>query len=240
MWCAQASKRCKSCGNKVCAKHASAANGCCVPCMHAVQEAVRAGRCTDQAEEEEIEAIGGPEAATYGEVTPLGFRSLASRISLTSEDAFVDLGSGLGRVVVQAADEFGVRHSIGVELAASRHELAEELAAASPAADRITLLRADCAAAALWAAHLDGVATAVYASNLLFDEALMRRLAERLEACASVRVVVSLKPFEPLRGFVEELPRELVETSWRAPEDLQQAGALEQSGSLVYVYRRAR
>ena len=59
-----------------------------------------------------------------------------------------------------------------------------------------------------------------------------------LEGCATVRVVASLKPFPSLAGFREELPREMVETSWRAPEEVQQAGAIEQPGSLMYIYRR--
>ena len=59
MWCEQASKTCRSCGRKICPKHCNRANGCCVPCLDAIQDAVRAGRCTDQQEEEEIERQEG-------------------------------------------------------------------------------------------------------------------------------------------------------------------------------------
>ena len=85
IWCERATKTCKACGQRVCPKHANKANGCCLPCLEAVQDAVRQGRCTDQAEEEEIEAIGGAEAATYGEITPLGFRALAARLGLCAD-----------------------------------------------------------------------------------------------------------------------------------------------------------
>ena len=246
IWCSNSKKRCKSCGVKVCPKHASAANGCCVPCLDAVQEAVRQGRCTDQAEEAEIEAVGGAEASTYGEVTPLGFRTMATRLGLGAADTFADLGSGLGRCVLQAASEFHVHRAIGVEMALSRHSLAEELlegASSSAAAERVTFVHGDCADEAVWQDHLADV-SAVYVSNLLFDDALNARLARRLEAAASVRAVASLRPFEGGNaalggGFTEETPRDLlVETSWRAPEELQQAGTLAPSGSLVYVYRR--
>ena len=187
-----------------------------MPCLDAVQEAVRLGRCTDQAEEEAIEAIGGREAATYGEITPLGFRTMAAQLQLSTEDVFVDLGSGLGRVVVQAAAEFNVHCSLGVEMAPSRHALAEELRDATPCSDRVVFINDDCASEAVWRDHLEHT-TVAYASNLLFGEELMQRLARCLESCASLRAVASLKPFEspPLAGFVEVLPRVLVETSWR-------------------------
>ena len=57
-----------------------------------------------QQEEEAIEAIGGAEAATHGEMTPLGFGRWSS--AAAEEDVFADLGSGLGRwPVSQAARE---------------------------------------------------------------------------------------------------------------------------------------
>jgi hypothetical protein len=54
-----------------------------------------------------------------------GFRALARRIGLSPSDNFLDLGSGVGRTVVQAALEFGCRTSHGVELSPSRHERAQ-------------------------------------------------------------------------------------------------------------------
>lgn len=258
MWCEKSQKRCASCERRVCARHMAAANGCCRPCLDAVQEAVREGRCTSQEEDEAIEAIGGPEAAIYGEITSVGFRSLARRVGLGESDVFADLGSGLGRVVVQAAREFGVERACGIEFAQSRHELAVASLEreADDLASRIVFTQADCADPALWAvADLDagshgaegsdtcalsGV-TVVYASNLLFGQELMARLAARLEACHTVRAVASLRPWEPngLAGFHEQQPRVMCETSWRAPEELQQVGASAQyHGSLVYIYLR--
>lgn len=241
IWCAQSKKPCRSCGRPVCPKHTSRSNGCCVPCIDEVQEAVRAGRCTDQHEEEAIEAIGGPEAATYGEVTPIGMRAMAKRLGIDAADFFVDLGSGLGRAVLQVASEFGVRKSAGIEYAPSRHALAEEALLAvgdANVAARVFFVCGDCADEAVWRDHLRD-ATVVFASNLLFGDDLNERTALRLEASEAVRVVATLKPFvRPLQGFTEELPPEMVETSWRAPEEVLQAGPTAQAGSLVYVYRR--
>ena len=51
-------------GIRVCPQHRNKVNGCCVPCLDDIQEAVRQGRCTDQREEEQIEAIGGKPVIT--------------------------------------------------------------------------------------------------------------------------------------------------------------------------------
>ena len=103
--------------------------------------------------------------------------------------------------------------------------------------ERVHLVRGDCASEEVWREHLPET-TVVYASNLLFDATLNARLAERVSSCASVRAVASLKPFEPPPAGFRESAQILVETSWRAPEEVQQAGSCEQAGSLVYVYRR--
>ena len=64
-------------------------------------------------------------SSTYGEITVKGFRELARRIELGVCDNFLDLGSGVGRTVVQAALEFGCQQSYGVEMSRSRHRRAQ-------------------------------------------------------------------------------------------------------------------
>ena len=92
LFCPRSMKTCPACGCKICSKHAASANGCCIKCVRAVQEAALAGRCTTAEEDAELEGIGGPDAALYGELTPIGFRTLASRLGLRESDVFVDLG----------------------------------------------------------------------------------------------------------------------------------------------------
>jgi hypothetical protein len=41
-----------------------------------------------------LEAVGGGNAAIYGEITESGFRSLMASCRLSRDDSFVDLGSG--------------------------------------------------------------------------------------------------------------------------------------------------
>ena len=250
IFCPSSRKTCRGCGASVCAKHASAANGCCEPCLKAVEQFAADGRITTQEEDEAIEAVGGERAALYGEITALGFRSLAARLQLASSDSFVDLGSGLGRVVFQAVREHGVARSVGVEMAGSRHELAEAALASENAdiADRVALVAADCSDPALWRAPdalLRGI-TVIYMGSLMFSPELMTRLAQLIESSPSVRAVATLKRFtddRPPGGFRECSDAEKCETSWTAPTSVGSAhgaGNAPDPGCPVFIYTRAR
>ena len=155
-----------------------------------------------------MKAVGGDFASTYGEITERGFTTLAERLRLGTEDVFVDCGSGRGLTVTQAARDFGVRRSYGVEFATSRHLIAvarlESNAVDEDTARRATLLQGDCADAELWAGGALSKCTCVYASNMLFDANLNARLKRCVEGCVSVRCVAAYKPFdEGLYGFGE-------------------------------------
>jgi hypothetical protein len=115
-------------------------------------------------------------------------------------------------------------------------------------------VRGDCAAPHLWSG--DGAlagATVVFTCSIMFDEALMSRIARRIEGCPTVRIVATLQRFPggPPKGFVESAPAEMCETSWMAAKHacplLSGAGpctagavgvARTASGSAVYIYVR--
>lgn len=216
-----------------------------------IQRAVRDGLCTSSIEDLALEKVGGPTASTYGELTPYGMNELGSALRLGPADVFCDLGSGLGRLVVQAVRDFGVIHSCGVEFMVSRHRLAEaEIERADGAAPliglrrRITLIHGDCADAELWRDHdLAGRVTCAFASNLLFDGQLNERLRQRLEeAGPTLRAVASLKEWPGgLAGFeAAQLVR--CETSWSAKLLLVDGAGSPRphEGSPVYIYERSR
>ncbi|CAE8711358.1 unnamed protein product [Polarella glacialis] len=60
-------------------------------------------------------------AATYGEISLEGMRSLLKAASVGEDDVFCDLGSGRGRAVLQAHLTTKARRVLGVELSAERH-----------------------------------------------------------------------------------------------------------------------
>ncbi|EFJ49649.1 hypothetical protein VOLCADRAFT_120730 [Volvox carteri f. nagariensis] len=67
-----------------------------------------------------VEATGG--SPTYGEITGEGVTQFLRRVPLRPDDVLVDLGSGLGRLVLQVACSARLRRCVGIELSASRHE----------------------------------------------------------------------------------------------------------------------
>ncbi|GLC36953.1 hypothetical protein PLESTB_000174700 [Pleodorina starrii] len=69
-----------------------------------------------------VEATGG--SPTYGEITGQGVTQFLRSVPLQADDVLVDLGSGLGRLVLQVAASARLRRCVGLELSASRHEQA--------------------------------------------------------------------------------------------------------------------
>lgn len=179
-----------------------------------------------------IRAVGGPAADVYGELSSQGFRTLAKRIGLSPSDAFLDVGSGHGKLVLQAGN-FGVASSTGIEMSPSRHSAALRALAASPRhiRRRASMVCGDVSSTGDGLDDAVGSATAVYVSNLMFSAELTSRIAQRLEAVVSVRVIAVLVPFAhgSLAGFVADQSPEMCEMSW--------AVSGERTG--VTIYRRA-
>ena len=157
-----------------------------------------------------------------------GFGQLAVRLRLSDADRFADLGSGLGKCVLQAATDHNVADAVGIEFSPSRHEMAKRSRDALPTAvaSRVRFIEGDCASVGLWEGAdtpLAG-ATVVWVCSTCFGAHLMERICGRLEAAASVRAVASLRPFVQLRGFAEAMPPEPCEMSWNAAAKLAAIG----------------
>ena len=208
----------------------SAANG-------AASAAIAAAMMTDvpKLTQDELRLLGdqsGLGSSTYGEITSSGFQTLMVSCELAQSDQFVDLGSGRGICVLQAAREYHVHRACGIELAPSRHALAiQALAAAEEnVRDRTRFIEGDAAAPSVAAMLDEEESTVVYCSNLLFDEPLMRRIAKLLEAARSVRCVAALRPIDGgLDGFVVAEQPVHCEMSWTKPSG---------QGHPCVVYRR--
>lgn len=181
---------------------------------------------------------------TYGEVTPLGVRQLLTELLRYTANAdnnhvsnmvtqptpptpfrdanFYDLGSGVGKAVVQAALEFPsrVRTSVGIELVQARHEIAAKSLATVAADPAAAVLRQSYYDAA--AGELDGSlmpplepienvvrvvqgdmlaadifnATHIYLSSLCFTANLLRDVVAHIStSCPHLVAVASLLPF---------------------------------------------
>lgn len=116
---------------------------------------------------------------TYGEIMPAATGHLLEYLRLTRRDRFYDLGSGLGKVVLHAAMSGPIAKCVGLELADSRHRIAQQKlrhvrALGLIRAQRCSFRRADFMRAQL------GDATVIYTCSTAFSTTLMNALAARL------------------------------------------------------------
>jgi len=153
--------------------------------------------------------------STYGEVTPLGARQLFHQMGMRNrrDIAFFDLGSGAGKLVVQARLELMLTHARGIELAKSRHDAALRALAKVRQIEAETLV--ELMEGDLFGMDLSG-ATHVYVSSLCFDPGAMKRLGEKLQEASNLKCVASLRE---IPGFGNPVVR-YIEMSWTKPKGL--------------------
>jgi hypothetical protein len=189
------------------------------PRLATIKANVEQGKCCADSDLEAIAKLGGPIANTYGEITADGMESLGKRALLGPSDVFADLGSGCGRAVIQAVEQFDCAAACGIELGRARHEVAMQLYNALPPerANLIEFICDDCAAPDAWQQWPLADATVVYASSLCFGDELMHRLAAQLAASSRVRFVATLRRFDGgLGGGFVPIGFEPCEMSWTA------------------------
>ena len=166
-----------------------------------------------------------PKPSTYGEITSLGARQLFHHMGLlntmskTYDVVFVDLGSGAGKLVVQAYLELErLRRAVGIEAVPSRHDAAvrarEKLVKTREVAlanGSLELVQGD-----LFEMDLSD-ATHVYAASLCFTDDMMDRLTQKLATEAPrLRCAATLKAF-PEETLGKPSFSEFLEMSWTKP-----------------------
>ena len=173
----------------------------------------------------------GPDPSTYGEITELGARQLFHYMEMTREKqcdiVFLDLGSGVGKLVIQTWLEVPrLKRVVGVELEASRHDSAiracndvemQARALRDSLGDQSSVFCTDASVqfiqGDLFHVNVSDV-THVYVASLCFTSEMMERLADKLVNEASrLEVVATLKPF-PTRFGGGKPAKEFVEMSW--------------------------
>ena len=84
------------------------------------------GYQVDAGDRSDVDWRCGSGASTYGEVLPIAATRLLRWFAPTADDVFFDLGSGSGRLAMQAVCETDVGRAVGVEVSAGRHRAALE------------------------------------------------------------------------------------------------------------------
>ena len=162
-------------------------------------------------------------SSTYGELMPTATVRLLAQLELRRRDVFVDLGAGVGKVVLLAAMTTPAGAALGVELSATRVELGERVFAEARrqrvrGAGRASLRQAD-----MLTTELDD-ATVIYTCSTAFSDRFMKRLVRRLAQLPKLRKLVSLQSLDDHPAFeLSEVYR--LDASWKRR-------------TKVYVYER--
>ncbi len=143
---------------------------------------------------------------TYGEITPTGVSQLIAATRLSPEDRFFDLGSGVGKAVLQVAMQVPGTRCTGIELDSERHRGAQKLLRAALAEGLVAKRQVTLKHASILEAKLAG-ATVLFANSTCFPAPLLAALAERIAALHAPLTFVSLQAlgrkqarhFEPAR-----------------------------------------
>lgn len=174
--------------------------------------------------DEEKSVYGTRGSPVYGELTVAGTAHLLEYLGLGETDVFYDLGSGSGKVVLQAAMTAAVRKCVGVELSETR-------VAESRRVLRIARRRGLLRARACGFRHEDIMktylrdATVIYTCSTAFSMRFMNMVAARIGKLDRRLRLVSLQELDSRRGFVE-IETLRLDATWtrRTPVHVYQVG----------------
>jgi len=133
-----------------------------------------------------------------GELSVSGVSALLAACNATTSDVFVDVGSGIGNVVVQVALETAVSVCIGVEVRVSIARLGSELIRANankyPRTNKVVICPQDICKVDI-TARLWQQATILFCHNTLFEGSTMVALEALCCKLPALRIVILQQPF---------------------------------------------
>ena len=133
----------------------------------------------DLSEADEARVLATRSAPTYGELMPSATARLVEALKLDADDSFYDLGSGVGKVVLQVAMTVPVQRSIGIELVGTRHRIAQRMLAQLEPTGLLRASECRFRRSDFMRARLTG-ATVIYTCSTAFSEEFMEELAAHL------------------------------------------------------------
>ena len=162
-------------------------------------------------EEKAIYASRG--SPVYGELMPAAIGHLLAYLQLGESDVFYDLGSGSGKVVLQAAITAPARKCVGVELSATR--VAEARKVLQLARDRGLIRARACAFRQedIMKTYLRD-ATVIYTCSTAFSLRFMNMVAARIGRLGRRLRFVTLQELDERRGF-ERIDELRLDASWQ-------------------------
>ncbi len=154
-------------------------------------------------------------ALTYGEVTPASVLRMLTKVDAKPGETFYDLGSGTGKAVLYSAIIGGMGKAVGIELVRDLYEAAEtvrerynvEVRPQIEMPSTIEFRHGDMFD------HDLSDADIVFSHCTCFDDALMQRLAQKLEELRPGARVITVTKNVPSVAF-ETIGSELLSLGW--------------------------
>ncbi len=139
-------------------------------------------------------------SAVYGEINQQALSILLDYLKLKPKDTFYDLGSGVGKVIIQTGLSTNVGKAFGIELSLARYQEAllalEKAHEFSPTLNaRLNFLNEDLLLTDLTKASV------IYTCSTAFSQAFMNRLVERLSQFKHPFRLISLQDLPETKNF---------------------------------------
>lgn len=179
----------------------------------------------DLSPDEELTVLRARSSSMYGEIMPAATEKLLDYLRLGKDDVLYDLGSGLGKFVVQAAMTVPLRRCVGIELAASRARIAREILMTARQsgllrAKEVSLIEGDFMAQDI------SDATVIYTCSTAFPSTLMDRMVLRLATLQTGLILASVRDLDD-NPYFEQVDELRLDMSWKRR-------------SRLYIYRLLR
>lgn len=153
---------------------------------------------------------------TYGEIYYYSAAKLLESLHISEKDHFLDIGSGLGKVVFQTFLMTDAHAVTGIEINETRHKTAstirksiqEELPELFIKNRTLTLVQGD-----FLQSKLDDDISLVYLCSTVFSFELLRAMGKKINEMASVQKIVSFRKLPHVDNFILH-KRLFVHCSW--------------------------
>ncbi|MDH5547454.1 MAG: hypothetical protein OEZ43_17885 [Gammaproteobacteria bacterium] len=145
----------------------------------------------DLSEREEAHLRLIKSSSTYGEITNIAAQKLIDYIGLGPDDVFYDLGSGVGKLVIQTAMCSPAKKIVGIEFSRQRIKMARMGLAEAKAQDLLECSQVKFVCSDLMRRNLND-ATVIYSCSTAFPPRFFRKMVKKLEGMRSGFVFISL------------------------------------------------
>jgi hypothetical protein len=146
--------------------------------------------------DEDREFVNKFGSAVYGEINYNSLKTILDELKPKKSDVFYDLGSGIGKTVVQASLDYKFKKCVGIELSSTRHEKAEAIRKKLNSDKKITqyhevyFKNQDIAQARL------KNATIIFMCSTCFPDKLMKDLIQKFALLKKGTKILTLKGLE--------------------------------------------